>query len=237
MKTRNAVWAGLCLVVSAIPDALADGTAIGKVYLPYVNPLEKEVEYWSLLEHDNPEYGTDVAHHSVGFGSAVASSWFAEMVVTYIDEPGFEVENYELEVRHQLTEQGEFDSDWGVMMELEKLDGEDGWEMALGLLNTREWQRWQFTTNLFLIQEWGEDVNDELETALSFQSRYRLQPSLEPGIELFLGEDTRALGPMVTGLWRLSGADSLRWQVSLLFGSGDTTADENLKFELDYEFY
>lgn len=215
----------------------ADGTAIGKIYLPYVNPLEKELEYRLLYEDEDASQDTAVARHRLGAGAAVGSSWFAELATVYVDEPSFGVESYELELRHQLTEQGEYASDWGLMLELEKEDGSDAWEMALGLLNTREWRRWQLTANLFVIREWGDDVRDEFETALAFQGKYRLRRSLEPGFEIFLGEDTHALGPLLGGEWRLGSMDRLQWQCSLLFGVDNPTPDETLKFELDYEFY
>lgn len=234
---RVVVVSSLLVACLGASGAAADGSTIGKVYMPYVNALEKELEYQWLLEHQDPATGKTVGHHKLALGGPVAERWFVEGIVNYIDEPSFGPESYELELRHQLTEQGEYGSDWGVMLELEKEDGIDEWELGLGLLNTLEWRRWQMTTNLFLIREWGDDVKDEFDTALAWQLRYRLRAQLEPGLELFMGEDTRALGPMLSGQWRLQGADRLQWQLSLLFGSGNTTADETLKFELEYEFY
>lgn len=228
---------GLFLGLLAAMACHADGTSIGKIYLPYVNALEKELEYRALYEDEDVDLETAVTRHRFGAGGAVASGWFGELAVVYADEPDFEAESYELEIRHQLTEQGEFDSDWGLMFELEKEDGIDAWEFGVGVLNTREWRRWQLTANLFLIREWGDDVKDEFETAFAYQGKYRLQRSLEPGFELFLGEDTRALGPIVGGEWRLGTTDRLQWQCSLLIGLDSPTPDETLKFELDYEFY
>ena len=39
--------------ISIQPPLLADGSNIGKVYHPYVQPLEKEIELKALYQRDN----------------------------------------------------------------------------------------------------------------------------------------------------------------------------------------
>lgn len=235
MKSRIAAVLGAWVLCPGL--ALADGSTIGKIYQPYVQPLEKEIEYIGLVEDDSPEVDRSRTRHQMAVGAALSDQWFAEGLVTYVDEPSYELSSYELELRRQLTEQGQYDSDWGLMLELEKLDGVDAWEAAVGVLNTRDWRRWQLTANLFLIQEWGGDVQSELETAFAFQGKYRYRPALEPGFELFLSQDTRAIGPVVGGQLRLSGTDKLYWQLAFLVGCSNRTADQNVKLQLEYEFY
>ena len=43
----------LILVISLSPLTLADGNTIRKVYHPYVQLLEKEIEYAMLYQRDN----------------------------------------------------------------------------------------------------------------------------------------------------------------------------------------
>lgn len=225
------------LLLVYMPVALADGSTIGKVYLPYVQPLEKELEYMALYEDENTDLGDARTLHQLALGASVSSRWYVEGIVRYVDKPASELESYEFEAQYQLTEQGEYDSDWGLLFELEKEDGYSAWEGAIGLLNTREWQSWQFTTNLFLIREWGGDVKSEFETALAFQAKYRHSRAFEPGLELFLGQDTRAAGPTIGGQMKVSAGDKLFWQLALLLGGSDKTADRTFKLELDYEFF
>lgn len=227
-----------CLILFLpVPAALADGSSIGKVYQPYVQPLEKEVEYRVIHEDENSAIGTTRTRHQLALGGSVSERWYLEGVVSYQDKPAPDIADYELEAIWQLTEQGEYSSDWGLMLELEKQESASAWEGAIGLLNTREWRRWQVTTNLFLIREWGGDVKSEFETALAFQARYRYQRSLEPGLELFMGEDTRAIGPTIGGQLRLATTNKLFWQVAALFGTIEETPDTTLKLELEYEFF
>lgn len=219
------------------PGVFADGSSIGRIYQPYVQALEKELEYQLIVEDKNEELDTSIALHQFAVGASLSDDWFVEAALSYTDEPSYKLDSYELEVRRQLTEQGEYASDWGLALELEKEHGEDAWEVAIGVLNSLEWKRWQLTSNLFLIHEWGDDVKSEFETAFALQGLYRHSAALEPGFELFLGEDTRALGPMIAGQQRLFTTDKLFWQLSILFGSGDETPDKSLKLELEYEFY
>lgn len=220
-----------------ISTARADGSTIGKIYEPYVQPLEKELEYMALYEDENAVFKDKLMSHQLSLGTAVSEHWAVEGATTYAGSPYSGVDKYELELRRQLTEQGEYDSDWGMMAGIEKDRTRDAWEVSMGLLNTKEWRRWQFTSNLFLIREWGKKINSEYEGSFSFQGKYRYSAAFEPGLEMFLSEDTRAFGPMLTGQFQLAAPNKLLWQASVLIGTKKTTPDETVKFQLEYEFF
>ena len=219
----------------------ADGTAVTNIYLPYVQPLEKELEYRVQWQRDSTARDADQRIHWLGLGGAMAERWYGEATLVYNGDPVNTVDAYELELLHQLTEQGEYDSDWGVLMELERESEAPRWEAALGLLNTREWQRWQFTTNLFLIREWGEKMDSEWETRLTLQGKFRYSVSLEPGFELYIGEESHFIGPFVAGRLASNGPDKLYWKLAILAGNadrnGDFSPDAILKLDLEYEFF
>jgi hypothetical protein len=158
------------------------------------------------------------------------------LVGTNSDEGSFEVAGYELEAQRQLTEQGEYWADWGVVFELEKEDDLDAWEFSTGLLAEKEWGRWSGTANLFLLHEWGEDIADETETRLGLQARYRYSPAFEPAVELYSGQDTRGIGPAVMGQVRLGGRRQLRWEAGAIFGVDSQSPDTTLRFLLEFEF-
>jgi hypothetical protein len=229
----------IVLALSALSAnmVLADGSSIGKIYYPYVQSLEKEFEYEALVERDNVERGKHQVNHRFGLGFSVSEDWFAEASVNYHDANSFALESYELELLHQLTEQGEYDSDWGLLLELEKEDTEDLWESSLGILNSFEWHRWQMTTNAFLIYEWGNDIDNEFETALALQAKYRYSALWEPGFELFVSQNTHALGPSIYGMTKVSPSNTLFWELSLLAGVENDTPNTTLKLALEYEFF
>ncbi|WIO73847.1 hypothetical protein QP938_11160 [Porticoccaceae bacterium LTM1] len=234
MKTKLfAFLAGGLFVASA----WADGNTIDKIYTPYVQPLEKELEYQLLVERDDPETEDQRLRHKFGFGSAVSEHLFVEGYALFSDTDNLEHEGYELEFRYQLTEQGEYDSDWGVMFELERESEDDKWEAAVGLLNTREWKNWLITTNLFVIREWGSHIDAELETTAALQAKYRQSPNFEPGLELFVSQDTLAIGPAFSGQWKTTTSDKLLWQFGVYWGVKDETPDTTVKFQLEYEFF
>ncbi|HEY7776297.1 MAG TPA: hypothetical protein VIC02_07125, partial [Kineobactrum sp.] len=136
----------------------------------------------------------------------------------------------------QLSEQGEFALDYGLLFELEKSRQEDAWEYSTSLLLERELGRFSTTANLGVIYEWGEDISDELETSMALQGRYRYSPLLEPALELYMGEDTLGVGPVVMGMARMGVRRALRWEAGVIWGLDNSTADYTLRGVLEYEF-
>ena len=210
---------------------LADGSAVDKVYHPYVQPLEREIE-WRVISAD------DEIVHRLGIGKSFSDRLFIEMYLIGVDQKhrGFDIEAYELEVKWQLTEQGEYAADWGVIVELEKVKSLDAWELAAGLLVEKEWGRWIGTANFWGIYEWGEQQDDELESVLSLQARYRYSRFLEPAIEFYSGEKTRGLGPVLMGDVRFGRGKKLHWEVGSIIGLDSKTPDTTWRFLTEFEF-
>ena len=75
-----------------------------------------------------------------------------------------------MEAKWQLTEQGEFWADWGMLFELEKEANEDVWEFATAVLAEKEWGKWSGTANFYVLREWGSDIESEWETKLNLQA-------------------------------------------------------------------
>lgn len=220
-----------CLPLSLLPlIAGADGLAIDKVYHPYVQPLEKEIE-WRMVAADGDHL------QRLGIGRSLNDTVFVEGYLLAAEEADtFRLEGYELETRIQLTEQGEYAVDWGLLVELEKAHEENEWELASALLMEKQWGRWSGTANFKLEYEWGDDIKDEFETAVALQGRYRLSPEFEPAIEFYGGENTRALGPVAMGDLRFGGGKKLHWESGVLFGLSKKTPDAALRLLAEYEF-
>lgn len=209
---------------------MADNLAIDKVYHPYVQPLEREVE-WRMVAADGDHL------QRLGIGQSLNDRLFVEGYLL-ADEEGdtFRLEGYELETRIQLTEQGEYAVDWGMLVELEKAHHEDEWELATALLMEKQWGRWVGAANFWLEYEWGNHIKDEFETAVAFQTRYRLSPEFEPAIEFYGGENTRAMGPVAMGDIRFGPGKKLHWETGILLGLSKKTPDATLRLLAEYEF-
>ena len=200
--------------------------------------LEKEIEYRVLYEDDSDDVVDGRTRHKLGYGKSISDQFFVEFYVTGADEPGdrLELESYEAEVKWQLSEQGEYDNDWGLLFELEKEHGDSIWEASTTLIVLREWSDWVAIGNLSVIYEWGSDIDNEWETAFAGQLRYRNSEQIEPGIEFYQSQDTQGIGPVLTGLWRLGDGKKLNWEFGAILGTNNDTADVNWKLNIEYEF-
>jgi len=210
--------------------------AVDRIYHPYVELNEREVEYgfsWRDLDGD-PLY-----LDRLGFGYAWNDRVFTELYVLSesVSDEGELERGYEMELRWQLTEQGEFWADWGLLLELETADGASAHGVALGVLWEKELPaRWTATLNLLGEYEFGDDVETEFESALRGQVRYRHSVELEPGLELYIDDQDMAVGPVLMGAQRLGGAKQLRWETGVVFGLDSATPAATLRGLVEYEF-
>jgi hypothetical protein len=218
--------------------AAADGTVIDRVYHPYVQPLEREFELRSSIEHDSRDDASEAQIYRLSYGQSLNDSWFAEgyLVGQQTHDSALRLQGFELEALWQLTEQGEYWADWGALFEVEKARSSSALEVSTALLVEKEWGRWQGTANLYAIYEFGDDINNEFETELATQLRYRYRQFLEPALELYKGQKTFGLGPVLTGTVRLGGRQKLYWEAGDIFGLDSDTADQTFRLLLEYEF-
>lgn len=224
-------------MLMALPHYVhADGIVVDRVYDPYVQPLETELELRSLMQSDDAT--DDAQKHALGFGRSLSDIWAVEIyaIGTRTGSQSLSVNAFEVEAKRQLTEQGEYAFDWGVLFEVERESDDNIWEASAILLSSRDFGRWTGTVNLGVVYEWGSGIDNEIETLLRVQARYRLKESLEPAVELHAGQDSKAIGPALTGLLRLSPGKKLRWDAGIFFGLDNDSADQTIKLNLEYEF-
>ncbi len=221
----------LLVLIGATGPLMADGLAIDKIYHPYVQPLERELE-WRMVEHNGEQ------KHRFGLGQSLSDRLFVEVyLIGESEEDGrLELSEYEIEAKWQLTEQGEYDVDWGVIVELERSHHKDSWELATGLLMEKEWGRWVGAMNPWVIYEWGSAVRSELETALAIQLRYRYSRQFEPALEFYSGQDTQGIGPVIMGDLRLGARRKLHWETGVIFGLDNKTPGSTFRLLTEFEF-
>ena len=219
--------------VMAVPPAYADGQVVDRVYDPYVQPLEKELEWRTSSIPGEQQL------HRLGFGRSFSDRWFGEVYLIGERNSGEDLKlaAVELEAKWQLTEQGEYAADWGLLFELEQEREDNVWEAAATLLSSREWGRWTGTANLAAVYEWGDDFTNEWESELRLQARYRWSPLFEPGVEFYAGQDYTGVGPVIRGVKKLPRAQQLLWELGVIQGLTSDSADQTIRLLLEFEFY
>ncbi|MEK9920113.1 MAG: hypothetical protein VW806_03245 [Halieaceae bacterium] len=236
MKRSRFVTAVVLPITMGSASTWGDGSAISQVYAPYVQPLERELE---LLWLDETRPSGRIESNTLtklGFGTSFLDGVYTELSVSKLDASSSDSTQVELEVIWQITEQGEYSSDWGLLFEAETNLDTHNHELSAGLLNQKDWKKFSLISNLVATYEWGSGFENEFESRLGLQARYRLQPEFEPMIEFFQGPDTTAIGPGAAGLIRLRPGRQLRWGFSILKGL-NSELDYTAKLEFEYEFF
>ena len=86
--------------------AIADGIVVDKIYDPYVQPLETELE-WRVVGQED-KLVPDVVKHSLGFGRSISDRWAYELYAIGRKCAGdrLSINTDDLNLKWQLTEQG-----------------------------------------------------------------------------------------------------------------------------------
>jgi len=217
------------LVLSASAD-------IGRVYHPYIEQNEREIEYGQMVY----DLGEEQRYlNQLGFGYAWSERFFTDVYVLSetVNHDGHEEKGYELEAKWQLTEQGEYWADWGFMLEAGTMRDENEHELAAGLLFEKELEnRVIVALNTFVEYEFGNDVDNELETALRSQLRHRFSPAIEPALEIYLDDKDYAAGPALMGMQRLGAGKRLKWECGWMLGLDQETPNNTLRALVEFEF-
>jgi hypothetical protein len=223
----------------ALPETgLADGVVIDKIYHPYVQANEQDLEFRSIFQNRQPSTSDNLALYKLAYGRSIGDRWFVEAYVVgkSTKDQDLHAEAYEFEAQRQLTEQGEYWADWGLLFELEREANKDAWEFSTAILAEKEWGKWSGTANFHVTGEWGSDIRNELEARLGLQVRYRCAKAFEPAVEFYGGQNTRALGPAILGGIKLGGGKQFKWEAGYLFGLDSKSPDGTLRVLAEFEF-
>jgi hypothetical protein len=231
-------YIGIIICLFSQTTAYATGIAIDKIYLPYVEPLEREIEYRALRFEGGDPKNDNIQKHKLAYGQALSEKWFGEVYImgSNPNDGDFDIDGYELEAKWQATEQGEYAFDVGFLFELEREEHDDVWELAGALLLTKELGKFVSTANIFLIIEDSKTFGRESESAANLQVRYRLSPSFEPAIEIYRAEDTFGIGPVIMGTERISIGQKIHWELGVIAGVLHDMPDTTIKGLIEYEF-
>lgn len=223
----------LCAVFSS--NGYADNFTVDKVYHPYVLPFEREFE-WRLTSRQNDD--GNVLMQRFSFGHALSEFMILEtyLVGARDENEDFGLESYEVELRWMMTEQGRYWADWATLFELEKQHNTDDWEVKAGILTEKEFGQFSLTTDVSLVYEWGQTVENEWESEFKAKFRYRWIPEVQPGLEVYVAEDFIGVGPAFMGIKRFDRQKQLKWELGFIAGLNGDSKDHTLRMSLEYEF-
>jgi FTR1 family protein len=248
----GATTALLAIAFLAFAAGTRDAQAGFKVYTPYVEHGELEVEYRPSVTVDGNPAKDNEQKHLLGVGYGFTEWWFSELYAEWEREAGpgeaSAFEAFEWENRFQLTNPGEYWVDFGLLVEYERTDDSKSPDkIELALLFTKELGRFDATYNLVFEKEVGGGAGNDVELAHAFQLKYRLDKAFEPGIEMFsefgpigdmpgFDDQEHYIGPTITGEAPLGETGlKLKYNAGYLFGVSDDAADGVIKAIVELE--
>lgn len=239
----------LLLAALAAPCAFfpPDAHATKKVYSPYVEKGELELELKGAYDFDDDAAADGAQKHKAAIGYGMTDSWFSEVngELERGGAPGedFEFSAVEWENRFQIFEPGEHWLDLGLYAAYEiALEEEHADKAEAKLLLARNAGKFTHYANVILEKEVGAHAEEGTELGLAWSSRYRCKPELEPGFEIHsdfgplnesepFDEQRHQAGPALYG--ELPGG--FKYDAGYLFGLSSAAPDGELKWILEYE--
>jgi high-affinity iron transporter len=235
------------LLVAALAAHSPRASADHVVYSPLVEYGEKAVELRGHYDFDGNDALDGGQKYKAEVEWAPMSRWRTEALVEYEQEPGGSLTATEVawENLFQLTEQGQYWADFGLLAEYAhslEHGGEDALE--LGLLAQKDIGRHEARVNLLFERDLTGGADTEI--GYAWQYRYRWREVFEPGIEMYgeigdaghtgsFDDHEQQLGPAVFGKVRTAGG-AIKYEAGLLFALTGETPDTTVRFMVEYEF-
>jgi hypothetical protein len=102
------------------------------------------------------------------------------------------------------------------------------------------------TLNLFVAKDLGHNRSDDTGFSAAWQSRLRLNPLFEPGVEFYtditdiekpgkFAEQQHRVGPMFAGLYSLAPYGKVKYELGYLFGLTRATENGAVRWRFEYE--
>ncbi|MDP2804947.1 MAG: hypothetical protein Q8O24_03305 [Gallionellaceae bacterium] len=242
----------LQIVIFSIASLHASLTLAGPadyVYTPTVEQGEKELDfkYGTAQQKD----GTQRQAVSLGIGYGANEYWFTEVYFKQKNYDGQIVNLAEWENKFQLTETGKYFLDVGLIVELEAPinSSSEPKEIKIGPLLQKEIGKLQLNANFLFERAFGtvDESGYSTECGYQWQAKYRLQPSLELGLQ-GMGElgkwdnwdaasqQNHRMGPAVFGKFSLGNKQAIKYNAAWLFGASNVAPSNTVRMQLEYEF-
>jgi hypothetical protein len=246
-------------VVTAMLAALFTGPtparAEFKIFYPTVDYREIELEHNGDTTFDRPKSGKSNNQSYTNEVEVGATPFWKVGLEAEAAAPSGENFRYEattIENLFQLTPQGKYWADFAFFAEYSHAASRaDADAITFGPIVQKEvpdlfGQDTLHTLNLFVGKEVGHNRTDATPLHFAWQSRLRLYPQFEPGVELFSDVDDIAapgkfadqqhrIGPMFAGVYPLYRFGKIEYEVGYLFGLTRATERGAVRWRFEYE--
>jgi len=246
----SAVALALLLVAGSFSLMPATARAADyQVYSPLVVKGESEIEARAYNAWGTRPASGEIQALKVAFGHSFTDWWSTELYAEAAKEYGetLKLEAFEWENRFQLTPQGKYWMDVGLINEIEiPRYGHDPYVVKFGPSFGKDFGRFTALLNLLASHEYGTNAGSGVGLEYRARLEYRWRRELSPLFEAYgqpvgtighYGRPRNSLGPGVTGQFSLGAGKSLRYGAVALFGTTHDAADTTLVLRLEYEFY
>jgi FTR1 family protein len=236
-------------LAAAASLAPAPAHAAHVVYSPIVEGGERALEYRGHHDVDSAADRDGVEQHKLELEYAPTARWMTELGGEWEKEPGERLKATEIffENVFQLTEQGQYWADFGVLAEYAHSLAKGGRDaLEVGVLAEKQIGASVATLNLTAEREFERGAKAETEYA--FLWRYRMRQAFEPGIELHgefgewgefgrLKEHAHQAGPALLGrIPSAGGRGAFRYEAALLLGLTKASPNSTFRVMLEWEF-
>ena len=205
------------------------------VYAPYVEYGEKEIELYVQHTQDSNDVIDGSQQYVLEFAHGVRPDLFVEAKVIFdkYSDSDLDTKAIGLEAVYQVTEQGEYAVDVGLLAEVVySIDDSEIEEVEFGPLLSRDFGASTLTANIIAEYEREEK---KVEGGLSLQWKWRHSEDMEPAVELYTNEYVTVAGPVLMGELK-TGQTKFGYQVGWLAGLDDKSPDNTIKLLVEYEF-
>lgn len=251
MKSRQHTYLLAAAFLGSVFTHAAHAGPADYIATPNVEYGEKEIDfkYGVATQKD----GQKNREASIGYGYGATEHWFTEVYLHYTRDPGMDtrLETVEWENKFQLTEQGEYPVDAGLLVEFEYPNSPGApRELRISALLQKDIEKVQLNGNLFLERNIGgtQDADDPHATAFGYQwqAKYRWLPQFEYGLQGFgetgkwndwdpASQQLHSVGPAIFGKFAV-GTHHLKYNAAWLTGRTSATATHTLRTQVEYEF-
>jgi len=227
-----------------------------EMHYPVIDYREFELEHNGSTSLDSRSLMNNNQSYTVELGYGVTPWWEPEIELDLGAAPGqnWSYSATTFENTFQLTPQGEYWVDLGFFAEYSHAASRvDADQMTFGPLVQKEWNNpfnsgldTLHTLNLLVSKQVGRNRNDATPVQLSWQSRLRLNPLFEPGIEYYgdfnniadrftMTDPTHRAGPVIVGAYNMYQYGKIKYEAGYLFGLNNATERGTIRWRFEYE--
>jgi high-affinity iron transporter len=250
---KSMIWVvglGVAGILSGAPQP--SYAADYQVYSPNVVKGEKEFELRGFKSWGtHPVAGTESALKTIrlAMGYSPTEFWATELYINYAQNPdqSLKIEEFEWENRFQLTPQGEYWVDMGLLTELEiPRYSHDPYAFKIGPTFSKDINRFTIQLNLLAAHQYGKNAASGVELSYRSRLQYRYKRVFSPLIEAYgqpagkigqWGQPKQQMGGGFSGQTHMGRGENFKYSAVLLWGLSQAAADTTGVVRLEYEFF